>query len=554
MAALIDPLASGLVGCAGGTVTIYQRGTTTPAIVYTGYDEVGPTTGSLGVHVLDANGAIVLYTIEPLAIVCKSNLGAIVRTITYQGHAGNIEVKQAGYNSAASTNVKEVLSDLQVSLGGNDGEVVVNGAPSSVTDAISAVAIVSLNVKAFGAVGNGVVDDLSAIQTAIYAGYDTGSPFEVYFPEGNYNVSAALLTQGSCTLRGVEPSSSVIQSTSSSAAVINLSGIGLTISSMSIGRSVTVGAATGHTIVGAAPLTLKSARISGGNASSTGHCIYYAFGSSVSATADSRLSNSGSGDIINVGSGAMSISLDGSSFALGSSTGRFVYSTSTTSALSASRTTFTASSSATPADDLIDIAGECRLTDCAISTSQASGTKYLIKANAAAQVVRLMGNKFTGLAGTTYVLRLNTAAGASRSLYELGNILGSTVSWYEATATPAITTVMATPGMDSAVQYYETSSGTQVLAANFGRHVMRHTGGGTLQFSCAAAVRHTGRRISVTYTNASGGTVTPSFLNTDFATGFTVPAVANGSSITMDFVYTTSGKYQMVGGNPIATA
>lgn len=54
-----------------------------------------------------------------------------------------------------------------------------------------------INVKSFGAVGDGATDDTAAIQAAIYAGVNK----VVWFPPGIYKVGSLLLTQN-CTLVG----------------------------------------------------------------------------------------------------------------------------------------------------------------------------------------------------------------------------------------------------------------------------------------------------------------------------------------------------------------
>jgi hypothetical protein len=58
-----------------------------------------------------------------------------------------------------------------------------------------------LNVRSYGAVGDGVADDWRAIQDAINAAQILGGR-EVWLPGGNYRISQALVITASCNLRG----------------------------------------------------------------------------------------------------------------------------------------------------------------------------------------------------------------------------------------------------------------------------------------------------------------------------------------------------------------
>lgn len=65
-----------------------------------------------------------------------------------------------------------------------------------------------INVKDFGAIGNGIVDDWAAINAAILAG---AGGITVYFPKGTYRVSRMLAPALSCSLLGDNPFQSVIR-------------------------------------------------------------------------------------------------------------------------------------------------------------------------------------------------------------------------------------------------------------------------------------------------------------------------------------------------------
>lgn len=67
-----------------------------------------------------------------------------------------------------------------------------------------------INVKQYGALGDGVNDDAASINSAITAARATGGPYRVFFPPGNYRITAPIDVHPLISLEGV-PSQSVIQ-------------------------------------------------------------------------------------------------------------------------------------------------------------------------------------------------------------------------------------------------------------------------------------------------------------------------------------------------------
>lgn len=110
-----------------------------------------------------------------------------------------------------------------------------------------------INVKDFGAVGNGVADDTAAIQAAITA---AGSGGTIIIPTGTYNVSATLNALSNQQILGAGPNATFIQRTGnygntlyfSSAGAAKISGIwfnlnpGYTSGSTTIANKATFGA------------------------------------------------------------------------------------------------------------------------------------------------------------------------------------------------------------------------------------------------------------------------------------------------------------------------
>lgn len=149
------------------------------------------TRGWLGVRNVVADGAtptVALGTVDTVAMTA----GAVVtlnvngRQRSYALRAENVSdvpngvtlVRPADYNAATN---KVILEDIT-----SDGG--------------------SVDVRVFGATGNGVTDDRAAIQAAIYYGAEVGK--EVYLPPGTYYVSAdptnqvGLLLPSGSTFRG----------------------------------------------------------------------------------------------------------------------------------------------------------------------------------------------------------------------------------------------------------------------------------------------------------------------------------------------------------------
>ncbi|MFE4420452.1 glycosyl hydrolase family 28-related protein [Streptomyces sp. NPDC056817] len=89
-----------------------------------------------------------------------------------------------------------------------------------------------LNVKTYGAAGDGTADDTAAIQAAINA---AASGSVVYLPAGTYKLTAALVLPSNVTLQGAGATFSILKQTSNSANVLNATDVQyLTISSLGI--------------------------------------------------------------------------------------------------------------------------------------------------------------------------------------------------------------------------------------------------------------------------------------------------------------------------------
>jgi len=96
--------------------------------------------------------------------------------------------------------------------------------------------LATVSVRAFGATGDGVTDDLAAFQTAISTVTAAGGG-TIAVPKGTYLVSETLTLPAFTTLVGDGPDVTVIQATHSSGAAIRIKGFSTRVLSLKIGRA-----------------------------------------------------------------------------------------------------------------------------------------------------------------------------------------------------------------------------------------------------------------------------------------------------------------------------
>ncbi|MES2155982.1 MAG: glycosyl hydrolase family 28-related protein, partial [bacterium] len=139
-------------------------------------------TQSCDVVVEDAAGAAVQTIYCPLDTLAQ--LVAVANT----GFTGTLANGAQG--AGGKTNLDTILTSIYTSLGGPDGNYKESAGATNtaVSDFLGRLVV---SVRDFGAVGDGATDDTSACQAAIARVIARGGG-EVYFPKGNYAISAAL--------------------------------------------------------------------------------------------------------------------------------------------------------------------------------------------------------------------------------------------------------------------------------------------------------------------------------------------------------------------------
>lgn len=168
-------------------------GGSTQATVYS--DEDGTVIATQPV-VLDAGGRAVVFTVGPVRMVIQDSTFADVSDVD-QVNVNTAEAVRVDSASWTDPFLDEVLDVLGTSVGGTDGKYLESSGATARTIK-SKFSELSISVKDFGAKGDGLQVDTTAVQAAINRVAFLGGG-EVYFPPGTY-LTDQLLT---CATSGV---------------------------------------------------------------------------------------------------------------------------------------------------------------------------------------------------------------------------------------------------------------------------------------------------------------------------------------------------------------
>lgn len=176
----------------GGKLYTYQAGTTTPLATYT--DSTG-TTSNTNPIILDVRGeANVWLGTSAYKFVLKDSNDVSIWTVD------NITSAQ-GLANAVQTNLTNYINSVAASSGSSLVGFLQSGA-NAVARTVQAKNRDIVNVKDFGAVGNGVADDTAAIQAAINEVASRGGG-EVVFNMGKYLITSGLTARVGVLLNGI---------------------------------------------------------------------------------------------------------------------------------------------------------------------------------------------------------------------------------------------------------------------------------------------------------------------------------------------------------------
>lgn len=214
---LVAALVSGIRGAENGQVLLYKRGTTTPTTPYQNYDGVGVFAQPIA---LDSFGGVEVYVNEETDIVVSDVNGVVIRSFSEMLSANSLEYVGQSFTGARYSDglagiqepvtLQAILDAWVTSAGAIDFKVLFAGAATRLQDALGGIAGLFFNVKApaYGAVGDNVTDDTTAIQSAMTAAGATKGI--VIFPPGTYRTTDKLSLPDGVSLWGMGPASSII--------------------------------------------------------------------------------------------------------------------------------------------------------------------------------------------------------------------------------------------------------------------------------------------------------------------------------------------------------
>ncbi len=224
MATLVQFLAAGVKGAESGSATFVLRGTASSAasVLYNDFEEVAQP--GTNIITLDSNGAAEIYCDAYVDVELKTSAGVTLRTVTLGNSAPLVEVRSDSFtgtdydgnpaNTAGQPiTLKAVLGKWNASAGTTDWKVLIGGVATNLQAGFAGISGLIFNVKdpTYGAVGDGVTDDTTAILAATTA---AGSN-PVYFPPGTYKLTTLSLSGSNINWIGAGEGASVISGSTS---------------------------------------------------------------------------------------------------------------------------------------------------------------------------------------------------------------------------------------------------------------------------------------------------------------------------------------------------
>lgn len=140
--------------------------------------------------------------------------GSLKRAADIAAKANQAATDAALAGKAATTITDALRTDVDAVTPTNPGHVIANGPNGPVS------VLREVNVRAFGAVGNGIADDTAAFAASLAALPATNAGMAVlHLPGGRYRLSAALAVRGGIVLEGAGTQETFIETTAADAGI-----------------------------------------------------------------------------------------------------------------------------------------------------------------------------------------------------------------------------------------------------------------------------------------------------------------------------------------------
>lgn len=207
---------------ASGQLRFFAPGTNTEVAVYSDEDETTILTQPV---TCDAAGRAAVFTDRVVDMAVYDSTPTYLYTIERCNavDSAQVDVVNAGWNSGSITQLYPVLTSIYTSVGGQDGKY---KDPSGGEERLIRTAISErgLSVKDYGAVGNGVTIDTTAIRNAISAVQGAGGKLLI-FPPGTYLIDGELTVAFSgLNIVGAGEGVTTIKQSTAATGIFNLNG------------------------------------------------------------------------------------------------------------------------------------------------------------------------------------------------------------------------------------------------------------------------------------------------------------------------------------------
>ena len=222
---LVSILATNRAEAANGTAKLFAHETSTPIQWWTDFEGLGPQSAGTDVQ-LDSNGKAEVY-VQQLADVRIYNSDGVELDNLVLGEDGSAVIvkspaftgtnHETGIEAAnEEVTITELFDRWKETNGGTDWKILLDGVETPISGAIGSLIGLVYNVKdpEYGAVGDGVADDTTAIDAAIAAATPVGDTPGgiVFFPKGTYLCASQLVIKAGVWLVGVGRGASVLRS------------------------------------------------------------------------------------------------------------------------------------------------------------------------------------------------------------------------------------------------------------------------------------------------------------------------------------------------------